>query len=75
MKPEMQDAILATALKAAAEDAHSRGLLPEELLLALKAVEEEVAVLLDVENTQDRDRFRIWLVGACMRAFFATRER
>ena len=43
----------------------------EELLLALKAIEEEVAKTLGVVDTQDRDRFRIWLVGACMRAFFA----
>jgi len=39
-------------------------------LLALKAIEEEVAKTLRVIDTQDRDRFRICLVGACMRAFF-----
>jgi hypothetical protein len=37
----------------------------------LKAIEQDVAMTLDVEDTQDRDRFRIWLVGACMRAFFS----
>ncbi|HEY2854344.1 MAG TPA: hypothetical protein VGJ18_15925 [Gemmatimonadaceae bacterium] len=58
------------ALAAAADDARTRGLRPEELLLALKAIEEEVATALDVIDTQDRDRFRTWLVGACMRAFF-----
>ena len=67
------DAELGAALAAAAEDARARGLRPEELLLALKAVEDEVAVKVKVIDTQDRDRFRIWLVGACMRAFFATR--
>ena len=44
---------------------------PEELLLALKAIEEDVAETLKVVDTQDRDRFRIWLVRACMRAFFS----
>ena len=65
------DAELTAALRVVAQDARARGLLPEELLLAMKAVEEEVAVTLKVDDTQDRDRFRMWLVGACMRAFFA----
>ena len=69
--PEAFDSALSTALSAAADEARGRGLLPEELLLALKAIEQEVAKSLDVADTQDRDRFRIWLVGACMRAFFA----
>lgn len=60
------------AIAAAADDARTRGLRPEELLLALKAIEEDVATALDVRDTQDRDRFRTWLVGACMRAFFAS---
>ena len=70
-EPDSFDAALGSALAAAAEEARSRGLRPEELLLALKAIEEDVALTLDVADTQDRDRFRIWLVGACMRAFFA----
>lgn len=72
--PKKLDAGLEKALTAAADDARSRGLLPEELLLALKAIEQEVAETLDVLDTQDRDRFRTWLVGACMRAFFANRD-
>jgi hypothetical protein len=68
---ESHDAMLESALAAAAQDAKSRGLRAEELLLALKRSEEDVANALDVADTQDRDRFRIWLVGACMRAFFA----
>jgi hypothetical protein len=71
LEPAGYDSRLGIALTAAAEDAKTRGLRPEELLLALKAVEEDVAQTLDVADTQDRDRFRIWLVGACMRAFFA----
>ena len=72
---EGHDSLLEGALAAAAQDARSRGLRAEELLLALKRSEEEVARTLDVEDTQDRDRFRIWLVGACMRAFFAVDRR
>ena len=68
---EAHDSMLESALAAAAQDARSRGLRAEELLLALKRSEEDVANTLDVADTQDRDRFRIWLVGACMRAFFA----
>jgi hypothetical protein len=69
--PASFDAPLTTALAAAAQDAHARALRPEELLVALKAIEQDVAFSQDVMDTQDRDRFRIWLVGACMRAFFA----
>jgi hypothetical protein len=72
---EGYDSMLESALTAAAQDAKSRGLRAEELLLALKKSEQEVASTLDVGNTQDRDRFRIWLVGACMRAFFAADRR
>lgn len=70
--PASDESALNAAIAAAADDARTRGFRPEELLLALKAVEEDVATALDVEDTQDRDRFRIWLVGACMRAFFGT---
>jgi hypothetical protein len=69
--PEPHEADLSAALTAAAEDARQRGLRAEELLLALKVIEQDVALSLDVADTQGRDRFRIWLVGACMRAFFA----
>jgi hypothetical protein len=69
-EPDASDGLLSAALTAAAQDARTRGLKPEELLLALKAIEQEIALSLDVDDTQDRDRFRMWLVGACMRAFF-----
>ena len=72
---EAYDSLLESALDAAAQDAKGRGLRAEELLLALKKSEQEVADTLDVADTQDRDRFRIWLVGACMRAFFAADRR
>jgi hypothetical protein len=69
--PSAFDGPLTAALTAAAQEAHARGFRPEELLVALKAIEQDVALSLHVDDTQDRDRFRIWLVGACMRAFFA----
>lgn len=72
---DAHDSMLESALAAAAHDAKSRGLRAEELLLALKRSEEDVANTLDVADTQDRDRFRIWLVGACMRAYFAFDRR
>jgi hypothetical protein len=74
-QPDSYDSALATALTAAADDARTRGLRPEELLLALKAVEQDVAETLDIADTQDRDRFRIWLVGACMRTFFGGEQQ
>jgi hypothetical protein len=69
--PEAYENGLSTALTAAAQEARERGMRPEELLLALKAIEEDVAETLNVVDTQDRDRFRFWLVRACMRAFFS----
>ena len=68
--PEAYENRLAAALAAAAQEARTRGMRPEELLLALKAIEVDVAETLKVADTQDRDRFHFWLVGACMRAFF-----
>ena len=69
------ESALRSALGAAADEARSRGLRPEELLLALKAIEGDVAETLDVVSTQDRDRFRIWPIDACMRAFFAVQRQ
>jgi hypothetical protein len=70
-EPQSYERGLTSALAAAAQEARGRGMRPEELLLALKAIEEDVAETLRVTDTQDRDRFRFWLVGACMRAFFS----
>lgn len=73
-EPDSFDAALTSALTAAAEEARTRGLRPEELLVALKEIEEDVSVRLDVADTQDRDRFHTWLIGACMRAFFSDEQ-
>ena len=70
-RPQHSEGSLIDALAAAAEEARHRSLRPEELLLALKAIEEDVAVASKVVDSDERDRFRFWLVGACMRAFFA----
>jgi hypothetical protein len=69
-QPADSDGILADALDEAARDAKQRQLRPEELLLALKAIEEQVANSLARVDTEERDELRHWLVGACMRAYF-----
>jgi hypothetical protein len=70
-RPEESDALLSDALAEAARDARQRQLRPEELLLALKAIEEPVAESLGRADDEARSSFRQWLVGACMRAYFA----
>jgi len=74
-RPKQADDSLTTALAAAAQEAKNRSLRPEELLLALKAIEEDVAVASKVVDTEERDRFRFWLVGECMRAFFSEEQQ
>jgi 3-methyladenine DNA glycosylase Mpg len=70
-RPQQSGGSLAEALAVAAEEARSRSLRPEELLIALKTIEEDVAIASRVADSEERDRFRLWLVGACMRAFFS----
>jgi len=73
-RPESADSALTSALASAAEEARRRSMRPEELLLALKAIEEDVAVSSKVEDREERDRFRFWMVGACLRAFFSEEQ-
>jgi len=73
-RPQDPDQPLTDALAAAALEARRRSLRPEELLLALKAIEEDVAIASRVVDSDERDRFRFWLVGACMRAFFSEEQ-
>lgn len=68
--PGAADDELTTALTAAAVDAKSRQLRPEELLIVLKQIEVRVADSVERITTEDRERFRHWLVGACLRAYF-----
>ena len=66
---ETEDA-LREALRHAATEAHQRGLRPEELVIALKAV------LDDVPNAGRRDELKGWsqtrdrIVSACIAAYF-----
>ena len=69
-RPMDSDALLRAALGEAARDAKQRLLRPEELLLALKAIEDQVAASIDRIDAEEREQLRHWLVGACMRAFF-----
>lgn len=70
-RPMSSESALATALSAAAEEARRRAMRPEELLLSLKSIEEEVAIASHVVDHLERDDFRFWLAGACVRAFFS----
>ena len=57
----------------AAREAHDQGLRPEELIVALKHVEEDVMGQPGTLRSTDVDarrRFREWMVSACVRAYF-----
>lgn len=65
---------LADVVKRVAVEAREQGLQPEELVIALKQIEQEVLGSADRLSSMDLDarrRFREWLVGACVRAYFA----
>lgn len=65
---------LAAALAAAAAEARDRSLHPEELVLAIKAVEGAVAAEVAASRAEltpgDRRGLRAWLVTVCIRAYF-----
>ena len=64
---------LQAVLARAAREAHELGLRPEELIVALKRVEEEVMGqpgALRATDADARRRFREWMVSACVRAYF-----
>jgi len=65
------DESLIATLAEAARDARERQLRPEELLLALKAIEEQVANSVRHVDTDQREHLRRWMVGACLRAYFS----
>ena len=70
---EDADARLSAALVQAAHEAHERGLRPEELIIAMKTLEEEVMGrpgALRATDPDARRRFREWLVSACLKAYF-----
>ena len=65
------DEPLVAAVADAARDARERQLRPEELLLALKAIEDQVANSVRHVDTDQRDHLRRWMVAACLRAYFS----
>jgi hypothetical protein len=66
-------AALGAALEDAAAEARERGLHPEELILAMKAIERDVAATRGNPGSADRRTLRSWLVTACIRAYFGAR--
>jgi hypothetical protein len=62
---------LSKALADAAAEARERGLHPEQLILALKALESDVAATRGNPGSADRRTLRSWLVTACIRAYFS----
>jgi hypothetical protein len=66
-------ATLGVALEDAAAEARQRGLHPEELIVAMKALERDVAATRGNPGSADRRTLRSWLVTACIRAYFGAR--
>jgi hypothetical protein len=70
---EDSDRRLQTAVRAAAAEAKTRGLRPEELIIALKTLEGEVLAppgSVRAADFEARRRFREWLIAACLEAYF-----
>ena len=70
--PSAPESELQDALHVVATEARSRGLRPEELVIALKALFDATAVEL-VADAEDGRRLREWLVAACIRAYYTPR--
>ena len=71
--PDTAD-VLVAAIARVAREAHADGLRPEELIVALKGIEAQVLGAPGTLRGNDldaRQRFRAWLVSACVRAYFA----
>jgi hypothetical protein len=64
-------AALAAALTDAATEARERALHPEELILAIKALERDVPSAGGDVGQTERQTLRAWLVTACIRAYFS----
>lgn len=70
---ERTDAALAAALDEAAAEARERSLHPEDLILAIKALEDQVATRRGMTAYADRRTLRARLVTACIQAYFRPR--
>ena len=65
---------LAHVVTQAAREAKALGLRPEELIIFLKGIEDDVMAqpgTLRASDLDARRRFREWLVSSCLRAYFS----
>ena len=72
-EPGAPDARLGEVLARAASEARAREMRPEELLVMLRRLEEELIARPGGLRSADPDarrRFREWLVQSCLRAYF-----
>lgn len=68
--PRAPDGELRDALRAAADEARERALRPEELIIALKALLEDIGNDRPRWNATEQLRFREWLVTTAIRAYY-----
>lgn len=68
--PRGQDGELRDALLAAAEEARERSLRPEELIIALKSLLEDISLAQPGWSGHDQHQFREWLVTTSIRAYY-----
>ena len=68
------ESALVAVIARVSRDARAAGLRPEELIIALKAIEQDVLGApgtLRADDVEARRRFREWLVSNCVKAYFA----
>jgi hypothetical protein len=68
--PQGADGELRDVLRAAADEAHERALRPEELIIAVKTLLEDVGNDRPGWNTTEQLHFREWLVTTAIRAYY-----
>lgn len=71
---EESEAHLRDVVNSATREARESGMRPEEVIVALKALEREVfgnPAALRSSDVEARDRFRAWLVSTCIAAYYA----
>jgi hypothetical protein len=68
--PGRQDGELRDALLAAAEEARERALRPEELIIALKTLLQDLSIARPDWSDIDLLHFREWLVTTSIRAYY-----
>lgn len=68
--PAEAEAALSSALTDAVREALHQHIRPEHLLIALKAIEDEVASDLEIGDTPEHDHYRMALVEQCVLEYF-----